>query len=120
MSASAAQASAFYDEALAEGSVWTLRDGGGIPAPLNSAGQRAMPFWSKETRVVKVRTAVPAYQGFETVRVPLDEWRTRWLPGLANDKLLVGLNWSGESATGYDVHPIDVEANSDARGETAP
>jgi len=34
-----------------------------------------------------------------------DEWIARWLPGLQDDGILVGLNWSGARATGYDVEP---------------
>jgi hypothetical protein len=34
---------------------------------------------------------------------------------LAKDGLLVGLNWSGGTATGYDVASEDVERNLAAR-----
>jgi hypothetical protein len=43
----------------------------------------------------------------EPVEIELAAWRERWLPGLQRDRLLVGLNWSGERATGYDVDPAD-------------
>lgn len=33
--------------------------------------------------------------------------RRSMLSGLEADELLVGLNWSGEVATGYDVEPAD-------------
>lgn len=115
MSTSAAQAAAFYTEAKIEAAVWTLRDANGIPAPKNADGERAMPFWSKESRALKVRDGVPAYRGFETQRVPLDELRARWLPGLEKDGLRVGLNWSGARATGYDKLPSEVEASFAAR-----
>lgn len=32
-------------------------------------------------------------------------------PGLKQDGLLVGLNWSGTGATGFDLNPDDVERN---------
>jgi hypothetical protein len=41
-----------------------------------------------------------------------------WLPGLERDGLLVGLNWAGDRAQGYDVAPADVLPNITAR-ETA-
>jgi hypothetical protein len=47
--------------------------------------------------------------------VNLVEWRRRWLPGLERDGLLVGLNWSGDRPTGFDVEPADVERNLAAR-----
>ena len=58
---------------------------------------------------------VDAYEGFEPVPLALDEWRSRWLPGLAKDGVRVGLNWSGVRAVGYDLDPEDVEHNLEAR-----
>jgi hypothetical protein len=115
VTASAAQADAFYREALEAATVWTVRDASGIPAPENGDGHRAMPFWSRESRAERVVATVAAYSGFATQSVPLAEWRQRWLPGLIKDGLMVGLNWSGASATGYDLHPTEVEANLAAR-----
>lgn len=117
MSVSAAQADAFYREALELGVVWTVKDSGGVPAPQTSEG-RAMPFWSKESRAQKVIDLVPAYADFEVLAVPLQELRERWLPGMQRDAVRVGLNWSGASATGYDLPPGDVERNLAAREES--
>jgi hypothetical protein len=114
MSVSAAQAEAFYEEVLRTGRVWGIRDEGGFPAPQAPEG-RAMPFWSARSRAVKVIENVHAYEGFEPVPLTLDEWRSRWLSGLAKDGIRVGLNWSGARAIGYDVDPQDVERNLAAR-----
>lgn len=108
MSTSAAQASAFYRDATRFGAVWTLGDTEGIPAPVNGSGQRAMPFWSARSRVERVIANVAAYDGFQPVEVPLDDFTSRWLPGLQSDGFLVGLNWSGTRATGYDLTPAEV------------
>jgi hypothetical protein len=88
--------------------VWTIRDEGGYPAPLTHDGKRASPFWSTRSRVERVIANVPAYRGFEPIEVTLDEFRNRWLPALARDGFLVGLNWSGRRATGYDIEPETV------------
>lgn len=109
MSVSAAQAASFYSEVVAHGSVWTIRDERGYPAPLGASGERVQPFWSLQSRAKRVIGTVPAYAGFESVEISLEEFRERWLPGLGRDGLLVGLNWSGKRATGYDVAPPDVE-----------
>jgi len=45
----------------------------------------------------------------------LDEWVNKWLPGLARDGVLVGLNWSGPYATGYDVSALEVVRNLQVR-----
>lgn len=115
MTVAAAQAAAFYTEALAGGVVWAIEDDGGVPAPKTSDGRRAMPFWSKSSRVERIIASVPAYAGFRPLEIPLAVWRERWLPGATRDGLLVGLNWSGERATGYDVEPSEAEASLAAR-----
>ncbi|WP_285247486.1 DUF2750 domain-containing protein [Pseudarthrobacter sp. efr-133-R2A-89] len=115
MSTSAAHASAFYDESLLTGEVWALRDSTGFPAPLNADGKRSMPFWSLASRAEVIQSGVADYQGLELVKISMKEWQSRWLPGLAADGLLVGLNWSGPRATGYDAHPSEVVSSLAAR-----
>jgi hypothetical protein len=105
---SAAQAAAFFREVVRDGVVWTMRDGGGFPAPMTSEGQRAMPFWSLRSRVLRIIEAVPAYSGFEPEEISLTEWRTEWLAGLRRDNMLAGVNWSGAQAAGMDLEPDDV------------
>ena len=67
MTVGAAQADAFYREAVDHGCVWTIRDEGGLPAPMTDSGQRAMPFWSLRSRAQRVVETVPAYAGFAVV-----------------------------------------------------
>jgi hypothetical protein len=67
-----------------------------------------MPFWSTRSRVERIIASVPAYAGFRPVEISLDEFQSHWLDGLEQDGLLVGINWSGARATGYDVEPRDV------------
>lgn len=85
--------------------VWTIRDAGGYPAPQTSEGKRAQPFWSSRAGAEKIIETVPAYAGFEPHEVTWDDFCSRWVPGLARDGLLVGVNWSGKRATGYDLEP---------------
>ena len=117
MSIVAAHADAFYREVAKFGVVWSIKDPNGFPAPIATGGNRAMPFWSSESRALAVIQGVPAYSGF--VPVPI-EWRVfceRWIPGLTQDSLLVGINWSGASASGFDIPPSDVQHNVEgARG----
>jgi len=110
VSTSAPQAAAFYQEAARERAVWGIRDRAGFPAPTNANGERSMPFWSLRSRAEKVVEQVDAYRGFEVVEIPLDTFIGRWLPGMERDELHVGLNWSGGSATGYDMPPPEVRA----------
>lgn len=117
MSTAAAQADAFYKEYLAGGLVFTVRDDGGFPAPKNGSGARAMPFWSKRSRAEKVIENVQAYSQMTVVEIDGDDWTSKWLPDLERDGLLVGLNWSGRSAVGYDLSVADLTRNLAARRE---
>jgi hypothetical protein len=99
VSNAASQATAFYREVAVGRAVWTIRDDGGFPAPMNSDGQIA---------------TVPAYAAFRVVEVSWEDLRSRWMRGLAQDNIHVGVNWSGPEATGYDIAPEDVVRNVDA------
>jgi hypothetical protein len=114
MTGSAASAAAFYRDVAQSRTVWAIRDAGGFPSPKNLSGKRAMPFWSTSSRAEKVIANVAAYAGFEPVAISWDEFRDNWLPGLAQDELLVGVNWSGKKATGYDLEPHEVKTNIEA------
>jgi hypothetical protein len=106
MSQSSSQAWAFYREAATTGVVWTVRDGSGFPAPVTAGGQRAQPFWSSRSRVERIIKSVSAYSSFAPYEVSWDDFRSTWAPGLAKDGLLVGVNWSGPTAVGYDLEPL--------------
>jgi hypothetical protein len=108
MSQSASQAAAFYREVAAKRVVWTIQDAGGYPAPMTSSGQRAQPFWSSRSRAARIIATVPAYAGFEVVEISWTDFCQRWVPGLTRDGILVGVNWSGPRAVGWDIEPSRV------------
>jgi hypothetical protein len=114
VSISAARASRFYQEVILHQQVWGIRDSAGFPAPRNGDGERSMPFWSLRSRAEKVISSIPAYRAFEVEEIPLSVWRTRWIDGLDREGILVGLNWSGVRATGYDVQPLEVRTRLEA------
>ena len=109
MSQSASQASAFYKEVAKNNKLWTIRDSGGFPAPKNSEGKRVHPFWSSLYRVQKIIKNVPAYSNFEPHEISWEYFSANWVPGMSKDGLLVGVNWSGDRATGYDIEPEKVK-----------
>jgi hypothetical protein len=108
VSQAGSQAWAFYREVAATRVVWTIRDDGGFPAPLNHSGERAQPFWSPRSRVEWIIKNVPAYSRFSPYEISWDDFRSRWASGLTNDGVLVGVNWSGQRAVGYDVGPEEL------------
>jgi hypothetical protein len=108
MSLSGAHKAAFRRETTQEGRVFAIRDAEGYPAPESDSGQRCVPFWSKPTRAQLIVKHISAYNGFEVVPIPVEEWLSGWLTGLAHQGLLVGVNWAGARATGYDMTPGQV------------
>jgi hypothetical protein len=108
VSAAAAQATAFYREVARTRRVWTIRDDGGFPAPKNSRGTRAQPFWSSPSRVERILKNVAAYRGFRSVELTWEDFRDNWLAELEADGMAVGVNWSGKTASGYDLEPRSV------------
>jgi hypothetical protein len=85
-------------------------------------GRRSMPFWSSKARVQKVIKTVPAYKGFTPIGFTWDDFVAQWVPDLKRDGYLVGVNWSGAHALGYDLEPDDVVANVSAaiEGRVSP
>lgn len=114
MSISSINADAFISEVLRGTQVWGIKDKGAFPTSTNASGETAMPFWSSETRAMSVIKTVSAYRDFEPVPIALSLFVGKWLPGLAKDGLQCGLNWSGKTATGYDLPPADVLARLNA------
>jgi hypothetical protein len=88
--------------------VWGIEDDAGVPAPKGGGGKRAMPFWSSRGRVEKIIKTVPAYAAFRPFELTWEEFRDDWLPDLDRDGLLIGVNWSGDRALGFDLEPDTV------------
>ena len=109
MSQAALQWAAFAKEVAAHRQLWTVEDDVGYPAPMTSSGARAQPFWSSLSRAERIIRTVPAYSVFRPCEVSWDAFRDRWIPDFIKDGTKIGVNWSGPSATGYDIAPADVQ-----------
>lgn len=114
MSIAAIHSAAFYREVAESLIIWAIQDEGGFPAPLLVNGKRSMPFWSSESRALKIIQSAPAYSSFTPVAIPWSLFCERWVPGLTKDGLLAGVNWSGTKAMGYDVEPTEIQRNVEA------
>jgi hypothetical protein len=108
-SQASSQAWAFYREVAVNRVLWTIRDEEGFPAPMTSSGQRAQPFWSSRPRAEQIIKSVPAYAGFIPFEISWEDFCRKWVPGLTNDGILAGVNWSGKRAQGYDLEPARVQ-----------
>lgn len=73
------------------------------------------PFGSKRSRADKIVGSVSAYAGMSPIGLSYDDWRDNWLPDLERNGILVGLNWSGKRAVGYDLSVADLLRNLSAR-----
>ena len=99
----AVHTAAFYRNVATRRSVWTVRDAGGFPAPMTASMRRAQPFWSTRPLAELFIQSVPAYRGFQVVELEWEDFRDRWVPGLANGQVLVGIDWTGPALTGADA-----------------
>lgn len=109
MSQAASQSAAFFRDVVKTQSVWTVKDDGGFPAPRASSGQRAQPFWSSRSRVSKIIASVPDYANLQPIEITLEDFCKEWLPRLESENILVGVNWSGAQAVGYDLSVSQVQ-----------
>lgn len=111
MSNSEIQAKAFYKQVAASRSVWTIRDEAGIPVPESDDGTKAMPFWSSRSLAELIIQNVADYNGFYPIEISWQDFEDKWGPGLTKDGLLAGVNWSGSTASGYDITPAELIKN---------
>lgn len=111
MSQSASQAAIFYSEVAKQGFLFTIYDEGGYPAPKNKDGIRSQPFWSSESRIKRLAKICEAYSSFKTEKINWENFKIEWIPKLEKNNLLVGINWSGSKAIGYDIKPQQIVKN---------
>jgi hypothetical protein len=114
MSTSASQLATFCREIAQSKTVWDVKDANGFPAPVGTDGKRAMPFWSSESRALRLISIAPQFTGFTPIAIDWEIFRERWLPGLERDALLIGVNWVGVRASGFDLSPSELKANVEA------
>lgn len=114
MSTSAIQLTTFCKEVAQSKIVWAIKDMNGFPAPAGTDGKRTMPFWSSQARTLHLISIASQFAGFEPVPLSWEVFCDRWLPGLEQDGLMVGVNWVGATAPGFDMHPAELKRNVEA------
>ncbi len=112
MSISAAQASKFYEQVVRDGKVFTLEDPEGfLVFPIRDI--EVIPFWSSLSRVEKVQSTMPEYAKYSIHTKPFEEFYDETLPWLEELKIHIGVNWSGERLSGYDVPVNELRVSLD-------
>ena len=110
MSVSAAQASKFYEQIVRDDKVFTLDSPEGfLVFPIRDI--EVIPFWSSRSRVEKVQSTMPEYAHYSIHEKPFTEFYEQTLPWLEEQHIHIGVNWSGERLSGYDVSVSDLKAS---------
>ena len=98
----------FIVECLETGCIWGLRGKNDDLALVASTGNEnidVIPFWSAQ------KLAQDACEGqwdlYKPTPIELEEFLDDWLPGMHNDLLLVGVNWSAD-LQGEEMEPSDL------------
>lgn len=97
----------FIMEAIQTGCVWGLEgaDGWALCPSERYDDTDVMPLWSE--RSLAARHCVEEWSDYQPVAVALDELLDDWLPGMHEDVLLVGVNWTAE-LEGDEWEPMDL------------
>ena len=82
--------------------MWTVGIGDN-PVTLESNGVRVQPMWSSRSRVEKIIANVKAYSNCTVLGIKWSEFERLWLDLLVKEGVLLGLNWSGAKANGYEM-----------------
>lgn len=89
---------AFYREVAENKMLYTIIDDKGIPTPTNSEGELVMPFWSNQQNALNFIEQSSGFNGFKVFEVDWEIFSEKWIPGIAKDDLMVGLNWQQAEA----------------------
>ncbi|TQV76019.1 DUF2750 domain-containing protein [Exilibacterium tricleocarpae] len=97
----------FIVEALETGCVWGLEgpDGWALCPSEKYPDSDVLPFWSQPE--FAQGHCVDEWVDYRAVPVSLEELLEDWLPGMHNDVLLAGINWTADMV-GSEVEPLDL------------
>lgn len=102
-------AEAFVAAVVEQGDAFTFRTGGDYPIfPMH--GAEVMPFWSSQALAKRVQHDHLEYAEFKIARVDFEHFFHALLPEMAEQGVLIGLNWSGRELLGFDQSAEDLMA----------
>lgn len=104
----------FVRRVAESGEVWGLRnDEGWCVSPssedhedLEDEDLNVIPFWSEQAYASQC--AQEEWADYEPTPIPLELFLEEWLPGMAEDGLLVGTNWNPD-LIGREIEPLDLK-----------
>ena len=98
-----AQAHAFYREVARTGDVWSLGDGESMFVVFSESGARVFPLWSSRRRAQRIVDTVPGYANCKVLGSSWSSFLNNWVAILERDGILVGINWAGPNANGFEM-----------------
>ena len=97
------QAHAFFEEVAETGDVWSLGGRQSMFVVLSESGTRVYPLWSSRRRAQKIVDTVPGYAGCKVLGSSWSNFVDNWVAILERDGVLVGINWTGANAKGFEL-----------------
>lgn len=97
----------FIMEAIQTGCVWGLEgpEGWALCPSERYNDTDVMPLWSE--RSLAARHCIEEWLDYQPVVIALEELLDDWLPGMHEDVLLVGVNWTA-ALEGDEWEPLDL------------
>jgi uncharacterized protein DUF2750 len=105
-----AQAHAFYREVARTGDVWSLGDGQSMFVVFSESGARVFPHWSLRRRAQRIVDTVPGVASCKVLGSSSSNFLDNWAAILERDGILVGINWAGSNANGFEM-PVKMLAS---------
>ena len=102
MSAST-QAQTFFREVAETGDVWSLGDGKSMFIVLSDSGARVFPLWSSRRRALRIVETAPRFASCKVLQSSWSNFQENWAAILERDGVLVGVNWTGVNASGFEM-----------------
>jgi hypothetical protein len=110
MSLTAAHATKFYEQVVADGRVFTfIEDEAFLVYPMH--GREVVPFWSSRSRLERIQKNHPKYSKYTISEMTLEEFLDKTLVQLEEECISVGVNWSGSRLVGYDITTSELRNN---------
>ncbi len=98
-----AQARAFYREVAKGRGVWTIGDARSLLTVEVTGGVRVLPLWSSRYRAEMIVATVAGYAEAKVLGASWDSFVSDTVPSLEESGTLVGPNWGGANASGYEM-----------------
>src|SRR5579862_3093785 len=97
----------FVRRVRASSEVWGLKGPNGFcSCTSNESERKVIPFWSD--RAYAKQCAKNDWAQFEPTSILLDAFLRQWLPGMHNDNVLAGTNWSAH-LIGNEIEPLQLK-----------